>query len=168
MPAKPTLVEQMALGLGIFAGILAASVPLVYISEGLALAAAVGLGAVLVALLARRLLVAPLIATLLAVLGAFAAAHSVHVSRNETTVPIRLAELVPAAGFQAGGAPPAIAAMLPARAELGGQRVPIAGWAFPAALFVLWAAGFGAIRASRTAARWLWRHATARLAKPSA
>ena len=167
-PAKPNLVKQMALGLGAFAGILAASLPLVFISEGLALAAAVGVGAVLVALLARRLLIAPLIATLLAVLGAFAAAHSVHVARNETIVPIRLAELAPAAGLQAGGAPPAIAVMLPVRAELGGARVPIAGWAFPAALFVLWAAGFGAIRASRALARWLWRQAAIRLATPSA
>jgi hypothetical protein len=84
--------------------------------------------------------------------SAFAAAFG-HVARNETTVPIRLAELAPAAGLQAGGAPPAIVVMLPVRAELGGERVPIAGWAFPGALFALWAAGFGAIRASRALAR---------------
>ena len=167
-PARPGFVKQMALGLGIFAGILAASVPLVFVSEGLALAAAVGVGAVLVALLARRLLLAPLIAALLAVLGAFATAHSVHVARNETTVPIRLAELAPAAGLQAGGAPPVVAVALPARADLGGGRVPIAGWAFPAALFLLWAGGFGAIRATRAFARWLWRQAAARMAAPSA
>ena len=153
---RPSLVRQLAMGLGIFAGVLAASVPLVFISEGLALAAAVGLGAVLVALLARRLLIAPMIAALLAVLGAFATAHSVHLARTETTVPIRLAELAPAAGLH-GGAPPAIAVVMPIQAQFGSQRVPIAGWAFPAALFALWAAGFGAIRATQLLVRWLLR-----------
>lgn len=156
-PAPPSLVRQLAMGCGIFAGVLAATLPLAFVSEGLALAAALALGAVLVALLARRLLVAPLIAALLAVLGAFAAAHSVHLARTENTVPIRLAELAPAAGLEAGGAPPAIAVVLPVHAQLGGERVPIAGWTFPAALFVLWAAGFGAIRANRALARWLWQ-----------
>lgn len=154
---RPSLARQLAMGLGIFVGVLAASVPLVFISEGLALAVAVGLGAVLVALLARRMLIAPLIAALLAVLGAFATAHSVHLARTETAVPIRLADLSPAAGLQAGDAPPAIAVMLPAQAQLGSRRVPVAGWAFPAALFALWAAGFGAICANRAFVRWLVR-----------
>ena len=167
-PARPTLVKQMALGLGIFAGILATSVPLVFISEGLALGAAVGVGAVAVALLARRLLIAPLVAALLAVLGAFATSHSVHIAYQEPAVPIRLSELAPAAGLQAGGAPPLVAMALPSRAELGSTRVPVAGWAFPAALFALWALGFGAIRATRAFARWLVRQAAARIALPPA
>lgn len=167
-PARPTLVKQMVLGLGIFAGILATSVPLVFISEGLALAAAVGVGAVAVALLARRLLIAPLIAALLAVLGAFATTHSVHIAHQEPAVPIRLSELAPAAGLQAGGAPPLVAVALPSRADFGGTRVPVAGWAFPVALFALWALGFGAIRATRAFARWLWRQAAARMALPPA
>lgn len=166
--ARPGLLKQLALGLGIFALILVVSVPLAMISEGLALAAAVAVGAAAVALLARRLLIAPLVAALLAVLGAFAAAHSVHVSRLEPAVPIRLADLAPASGLQAGGAPPLVAITLPSRAEIGGTRVPIAGWAFPAALFALWAAGFGAIRAVHTFARWTWRQAAARMALPPA
>jgi hypothetical protein len=166
--ARPGLAKQLALGLGIFAGILAASVPLVFISEGLALAAAVGAGAVAVALLARRLLIAPLVAALLAVLGAFATSHSVHVAHQQPSVPIRLGEIAPAAGLEAGGAPPVIAVALPSRAEFGGTRLPIAGWAFPAALFALWALGFGAIRATSAFARWLWRQAAARMALPPA
>lgn len=155
--AKPSLVRQLAMGLGIFAGILAASVPLVFISEGLALAVAVALGAVLVALLARRLLVAPLIAALLAVLGAFAAAHSVHLANTEPAVPIRLAELAPASGLWAGGAPPATAVVMQVEARFGSERVPLSGWVFPAALFTLWAAGFGTIRANQIIIRWLLR-----------
>lgn len=167
-PARPTLVKQMALGLGIFAGILATSVPLVFISEGLALGAAVGVGAVVVALLARRLLIAPLVAALLAVLGAFATSHSVHMAYQEPAIPIRLSELAPAAGLQAGGAPPLVAMALPSRADIGATRVPVAGWAFPAALFALWALGFGAIRATQAFARWLVRQAAARMALPRA
>ena len=166
--AKPGLLRQLALGLGIFALILAVSVPLATVSEGLALAAAVAVGAIAVALLARRLLIAPLIAALLAVLGAFAAAHSVHISRLEPAVPIRLADLAPSSGFQAGGAPPVVAITYAARAEIGETRVPIAGWSFPAALFVLWAAGFGAIRAVHAFARWTWREAAARVASRQA
>ncbi len=166
--AKPGLLKQIALGLGIFALILAVSVPLATVSEGLALAAAVAVGAAAVALFARRLLIAPLVAALLAVLGAFAAAHSVHISQLEPAVPIRLADLAPSSGFQAGGAPPVVAITYPARAEIGETRVPIAGWAFPAALFALWALGFGAIRAVHAFARWTWRQAAARMALPPA
>lgn len=166
--AKPGLLKQLALGLGIFALILAVSVPLAMVSESLALAAAVALGAVAVALLARRLLIAPLVAALLAVLGAFAAAHSVHIARLETAVPIRLTDLAPSSGFQAGGAPPVVAITYQAHAAIGGTRVPIAGWAFPAALFALWAAGFGAIRAVHAGARWALRQTAARMISPPA
>lgn len=162
--ARPGLLRQFALGLGVFALVLAVAVPLALISEGLALAGAVAVGAVAVAVFARRLLIAPLVAALLAVLGAFAVAHSIHVARQDATVPIRFADLAPAAGLQAGGAPPVVAAVLPTRAEIGTTRVPIAGWAFPAALFALWAAGFAAIRAAHASARWLLRHAAARTA----
>ncbi len=162
--ARPGLLRQFALGLGVFALVLAVAVPLALISEGLALAGAVAVGAVAVAVFARRLLIAPLVAALLAVLGAFAVAHSIDVARQDATVPIRFADLAPAAGLQAGGAPPVVAAVLPTRAEIGATRVPIAGWAFPAALFALWAAGFAAIRAAHASARWLLRHAAARTA----
>src|SRR5690242_12321088 len=88
--AKPSLLRQLAMGCGVFAGILTVSVPLVFVSKGLALGAAVGLGVLLVALLARRLLVTPVIAAVLAILGAFATAQSVHASYTDTAVPIRL------------------------------------------------------------------------------
>jgi hypothetical protein len=163
LPA-PTLGKQIALGLAIFAAVLAAALPLTLISEGLGLAAAVGVGSVMVALLARRLRIALVIATLLAVLGAFAAAHSVHLAREGQIHPIRLAALSPAAGeTQAGTAtplPPA-AAVAPVQIQFIGTRTPIAGWAFPGALFALWAFGFAAIRLNRAFARWLWRHTEA-------
>lgn len=162
----PSLGKQIALGLAIFAGILAPSLPFAFVSEGLALATAVGVGSVLVALLARRLLIALLIATLLAVLGAFATAHSIHVALETPGVTIRLANLAPAAGVAMGAAPtPAVPAVIvfPARADFGSQTVPVAGWAFPGALFVLWALGFAAIRANRALVRWLigrWRRSS--------
>lgn len=157
----PTLGKQIALGLAIFAAVLAPALSLALVSEGLGLAAAVGVGSVLLALLARRLRIALVIATLLAVLGAFAAAHSVHLSREGHIYPLRLAALAPASGeAQAGTAtplPPA-AVVAPVRIEYIGTRTPIAGWAFPGALFALWAFGFVAIRLNRAFARWLWRH----------
>ena len=159
-PKPIPLAKQIALGLTIFVAVLSASLPLAFVSEGLALSAAVGVGSVMVALLARRLMIALLIATLLAVLGAFAAAHSVHLSQMPPSVPLRLAALAPAAGPSAPAAraaPAPAAIVLSVRAELGGERVPIAGWAFPGALFALWALGYVAIRANRAAALWLWR-----------
>jgi len=160
LPAPP-LGKQIALGLAIFAAVLAAALPLSLVSEGLGLAAAVGVGSVLIALLARRLRIALVIATLLAVLGAFGAAHSIHLSRPGPIHTIRLASLSPASGeTQAGTAtplPPA-AVVSPVRIEYIGTRTPIAGWAFPGALFALWAFGFVAIRLNRAFARWLWRH----------
>jgi hypothetical protein len=160
LPPSVPLAKQIALGLAIFAGILAASLPLAFVSEGLALTTAVGVGSVMVALLARRLLIALLIATLLAVLGSFAATHSVHLSQKSPTVPARLTALAPAAGPNAAAATtaaPPEAIVLPVRVHIGGDRVPIAGWAFPGALFLLWAVGFAAIRANRQLARWLLR-----------
>jgi len=154
------LAKQLGLGLAIFAAVLAAALPFAFISEGLALGAAVCIGSVLVALLARRLRIALMIATLLAVLGAFAATHSIHLALHDTTVPIRLAALAPASGAETRGSPaiamPAVVVM-PVRAELGSGSTSLAGWAFPGALFALWAAGFAAIAASGALARWLWR-----------
>jgi len=152
--------KQLGLGLAIFAAVLAAALPLAFVSEGFALAAAVGVGSVLVALLARRLRIALLIATLLAVLGAFAATHSIHLSLGEPAHHTRLAALAPAAGIVTRGEralPMATVVVMPVRAELGGAPLPIAGWAFPAALFLLWASGFAAISLNRALARWLWR-----------
>ncbi len=88
--ARASLLRQLALGSGVFAGILAVSVPLVFVSKGLALGVAIGLGALLVALLARRLLLTPLIAALLAILGAFATAQTVHAAQADTLAPIQL------------------------------------------------------------------------------
>jgi hypothetical protein len=149
---------QLGLGLAIFVAVLAAALPLALVSEGLALGAAVGVGAVLVALLACRLRIALMIATLLAVLGAFPGTHSVHLAMHETTVPIRLAELAPASGAEMRGdraQPMPAVVVMPVRAELGGASLSLAGWAFPGALFALWAIGFAALRLSRACARWL-------------
>ncbi len=165
-PAAPSLLKQMALGLAIFAAILGTSVPLVFISEGLALGAAVAVGAVVLGLLARRLLIGPVVATLLAVLGAFATSHSVHTAYHAPATPVRLSELAPAAGLRAGGVPPLVAMTLPSRAEFGSTRLPVAGWAFPAALFALWAFGFAAMRVTHGFARWLVREASARMTAP--
>jgi hypothetical protein len=153
-----TLVKQLALGLAIFAGVLAASVPLAFVSEGLALGAAVAVASVLVALLARRLRISLLVATLLAVLGAFATSHSVHLAQQSPAIQIRLADLSPGTGLGMGEAPapPPAVVVLPPRIMLAGELVPIGAWVFPSALFLLWAVGFAAIRASGALARWLW------------
>ncbi len=87
--AKPSLLRQLAMGSCVFAGILTVSVPLVLVSKGLALGTAVGLGVLLVALLARRLLVTPVIAAVLAILGAFATAQSVHASYTDPVISVR-------------------------------------------------------------------------------
>ena len=158
--ATPPFAKQIGLGFAIFATVLAAALPLALVSEGLALAAAVGVGSVLIALLARRLCIALLIATLLAVLGAFAAAHSVHLSVREPVGHFQLAALAPGAGTDAKterALRVSVAFVLPVRAEIGGERIPVAGWAFPAALFALWAIGFAAIALNRALVRWLWR-----------
>jgi hypothetical protein len=166
-PGAPTFLKQLALGLAIFAGVLASAIPFAFFSEGLALGAAVGVGSVLVALLARQLRIALLTATLLAVLGAFAASHSIHVAQQPGPFPIRLAALAPASGETAARpARPllvAAAVVTPVRTEIGGTRLPLAGWAFPAALFAFWMLGFAAIVANRKLARWAWRHIAKRL-----
>jgi hypothetical protein len=165
-PRAPTFVKQLALGLAIFAGVLAAAIPFAFFSEGMALAAAVGVGSVLVAIFARRLRIALVIATLLAVLGAFAATHSIHVALQPSNFPIRLSALAPASGETLRNARPvqlATAVLLPTRTEIGGTQIPLAGWALPAALFVFWMLGFAAIVANRKLARWMWRHVAKKL-----
>jgi hypothetical protein len=153
--------KQLGAGLGIFVVVLAASVPLAFVSEGLALAMAVAVGSVFLALVAQRLRIALVVATLMAVLGAFAASHSIHLARRDLAPP--LAELAPAAGATVYGerTANAIQAAMIAAPRLtltaGGERVPVAGWLFPGALFALWAAGFAAIALNRALLRWLWR-----------
>jgi hypothetical protein len=162
--SRPSFPKQLGLGLAIFAAVLAASLPFAFVSDGLALAAAVGVGGVLVAPLARRRRVVLLIATLLAVLGAFGATHSIHLSVGEAADARRLGDLAPAGGIAGPNARAVPAALTyPARVEIvgsGGERIslaPLAAWAFPGALFALWALGFAAIAANRALLRWLWR-----------
>src|SRR4029079_15012106 len=96
----------------------------------------------------------------LAVLGAFAATHSIHLSLSGHASHFQLAALAPAAGPDGKSEramPISVALVLPVRAEIGGERTPVAGWAFPVALFALWAAGFAAIVMNRALARWIWR-----------
>ncbi len=94
--ANASPLRQLVLGSEVFAGILAVSVPLIFVSKGLALGAAIGLGVLLVALLARRLLLTTLIAAVLAILGALATAQSVHASHADTVSPIPLGAPPPA------------------------------------------------------------------------
>jgi len=165
--------RQLGLGLAIFAAVLAASLPLAFLSEGLALGAAVGVGSVMIALLARRLRLTLMAAALLAVLGAFGTSHSIHLALRDAPEAQRLAALVPAAGLHAspsaatmfgerGSAIPATL-VLPARIETIGRdgtrsALPLpAGWAFPAALFLLWALGYGLIAGIRASVRWFNR-----------
>lgn len=167
LAALHPIARQLGFGLAIFAAVLAASLPLAFISEGLALGAAVVVASVMIALLARRLRIALMIAALLAVLGAFGAAHSIHIAVRHAPEAQRLAALVPAAGIigesvhRAAAYP--LAVMMSSRAEFvraDGSRgaLPLPGfWAFPAALFVLWALGYGLVVAARAAARRLNR-----------
>lgn len=163
--------RQFGLGLAIFATVLAVSLPLAFVSEGLALGAAVGVGSVMIALLARQLRFTLIIAALMAVLGAFGTSHSIHLALRDVPEAQRLAALMPAAGLNGssaamfgdrGGAAPAMV-VLPVRAEIIGRdgtrsALPLpAGWAFPAALFILWALGYCLIAAGRVAARRLSR-----------
>jgi hypothetical protein len=169
--APPGFATQLLLGLAIFAGVLGSALPFAFVSEGLALAAAVAVGSVLVALFARRRRIALMVATLLAVLGAFAATHSVHLALQQpNSFPIPLAALAPAAGETSRLARPAqlaTAVATPVRTEIGGIRIPVAGWAFPAALFVFWVVGFAAMAANRQLARWAWHRIAQRLHIPA-
>lgn len=170
LSAAPGFTKQLFLGVAIFAGVLAASLPFALVSEGVALGAAVGVGGVLVAIFARRLRIALMIATLMAVLGAFAATHSVHLALHPNGFPNRLAVLAPAAGETSRPARPAqpataIAIATPVRTEIGGTRIPVAGWAFPGALLLFWVVGFAALAANRKLARWAWHRMAQRPAK---
>jgi len=166
------ILRQFGLGLAIFAVVLAASLPLAFVDEGLALGAAVGVASVMIALQARRLRIAMMIATLLAVLGAFGTAHSIHLAMGTAPTP-RLGQLAPAAGpfgygaaatilnERAAAAPAAV--VMPTRAEIvraDGTRTALplpAGWALPAVLFLFWALGYGLVAANRALIRWFGR-----------
>ena len=156
----PSFVRQLGSGFAIFAVVLAASLPLAFVSESLALAVAVGVGSVFLALLARRLRIALLIATLMAVLGAFGASHSIHLAVRDAPGMRALGDLAPAAGVAIRGEGPMPAAMMmPPRVSMiaAGERTPLAGWAFAPALFALWAVGFAAILLNRALLHWVWR-----------
>src|SRR5258706_9837373 len=103
--ALQPIARQLGLGLAIFAAVLAASLPLALVSEGLALGAAVGVGSVMIALLARRFRFTLMIAALLAVLGAFGTSHSIHLALRDVPEAQRLAALMPAAGLNGSSAP---------------------------------------------------------------
>jgi len=156
----PSFVKELGSGLVIFAAILAASLPLAFVSERLALAVAVGVGSVFLALLARRLRIALLIATLMAVLAAFGASHSIYMAMRDAPGTRVLGDLAPAAGVATPGEAPMPAAIVsPPRVSViaAGLRTPLAGWAFAPALFALWAVGLAAIVLNRALLRWLWR-----------
>ncbi|MCW5773613.1 MAG: hypothetical protein KIT16_18370 [Rhodospirillaceae bacterium] len=164
--------REIGLGVVIFASVSAVALPLAFISEGLALGAAIALGSVLIALLARRLRIALLIAALLAVLGAFGATHSISVKHGDAADPQRLAAMAPASGI-ARPAPAERRAdrnlfqpatmMLPTRIAatgLDGEKISLTAppsWALPALLFALWAAGYVALLAAIGLLRRLWR-----------
>lgn len=173
--AVPGFGRQIGLGLAIFAAVTAVSLPLALVSEQLALGAAVAVGGVFVALFARRLRIALLIAALMAVLGAFGATHSIHLSRGDAADLRNLAAIAPSAG-PARGQPEGVAAavtrsgalqpaalMLPSRiAATGGdgRRVSVAapsGWALPAMLFALWVLAYAAVLSGRYLLRRVWR-----------
>jgi len=166
--------RRLGLGAAIFAAVLLASLPLAFVDQGLALGAAVGSASVMIALLARRLQIALMAAALMAVLGAFAATHSIHIAMGHPPAATRLAQIAPAAGpvretaaasvmlrDRSSVAPAAL--VLPARAEFvaaDGTRssMPLpAGWTLPLALFVLWALGYGLVAMGRRFARRLTR-----------
>ena len=162
--------RRLGSGAAIFALVLAVSLPLAFVDQGLALGAAVGVASVLIALLAQRLQIALMAAALMAVLGAFAAAQSVHIAMGNPPAVTRLAQMAPAAGTLTDTAATTVvlrdrsitapeALVLPARAEFVGadgtrSSMPLpAGWSLPIALFVLWSLGYGLIALSRIAAR---------------
>jgi disulfide bond formation protein DsbB len=156
--SPPNFTSQIRSGFGIFAIVLIVSLPLAFVSQRLALAVAVAVGSVFLALLARRLRIALLLATLLAMLGAIGAAHSVHLYREPS--PSSLAQLAPAAGAVPGTR--AAKAVIPttsrvSSAHANGVRTEILGWLFPGALFTLWAIGLAAVTLNRAVLRWIRR-----------
>ncbi len=168
----PSFATQLALGLGIFAAVLAVSIPLAFVAAPAGLAAAVTLGSLFLALQMRRLRFSLVTATLLAVLAAFGSAQTAQTERlhraDVQAAARQFADLAPASGHAIPVAAPreviAAVVMLP-RAELMGadgrllQVTAIAGWAFPPALVLLWIVGLAAFTGNRA----LLRHLRQRL-----